>query len=210
MQKNLKKKKQKEISNYTEEQFEREFKIELFFYNLPQLLLVFACVFVVAYIFKKYIEAVVFLITFFVMRYKFKTTFHYENILYCLATTILLFSLSVAFSPPIAVSLFGAVLMGFADTWALWFIQDRFDLKLFKANSLKFSLDTATEEQIIARCKMLHYKKDKIDLAIKFFVEKLGNQQVYDWLCERKLYVEYETIAKYRYRMAKDLRQFEK
>lgn len=129
--KNLSKSKADSTRNsYTREQFEREYQVELFFYNLPFFILVFACVFIVAYIFNKYIEAIMYLFSFFSLRYKFKTTFHYENVFYCIATTIGLFVLSVVFSPPIAISLLGCVLFGFADAWALWFIQDRFEHKL--------------------------------------------------------------------------------
>ena len=74
----------------------------------------------------------------------------------------------------------------------------------------KLNLDCCTAEQITYCCKLLKYKKDKIDLAIKFFVEKYTNLQVYNWLCENKLNVEYETVAKYKYRILKDLREFEK
>lgn len=113
-----------------EEQFEKHYSIELFFYNLPQLALIFACVFIFARILNKYIEAVVFLFSFFTLRYKFNTTFHYENVLYCILTTILMFTASVIFSPPLTISLFGCVLFAFFDTWLLWFIQDRFEFKL--------------------------------------------------------------------------------
>ena len=70
-----------------EEQFEKHYSIELFFYNLPQLALIFACVFIFAHILNKYIEAVIFLFSFFTLRYKFNTTFHYENVLYCIFTS---------------------------------------------------------------------------------------------------------------------------
>lgn len=142
MKRNLLKKKAELKTNkqYTEEQFEREYRVELFFYNLPQLALVFICVFAIAYIFKRYIEAVTFLISFFSLRYKFKTTFHYENVFYCLITTIIMFTLSIIFSQPIGVSLFGSVLFAFLDTWILWFIQDRFECKLaLKAKEIEFN-----------------------------------------------------------------------
>lgn len=131
MEKNSKTKKNDLITNkdYTEEQFEREYRVELFFYNLPFTILIFSLVFLTAYIFNKYVEAVVYLTSFFCLRYKFKTTFHYESVFYCIVTTIALFVLSIIFSPPVTISLLGSVLFGFVDTWALWFIQDRFDHK---------------------------------------------------------------------------------
>ena len=101
--------------NNFEEGFERKYSLELFFYNLPQLALVFASVFLVAFILDKYIEAFVFLVSFFTLRYKFNTTFHYENVVYCILTTILMFTMSVILSPPITVSLFGCVLFAFFD-----------------------------------------------------------------------------------------------
>lgn len=150
-----------------DKQLERRYSIELFFYNLPQLALVFASVFAVAYIFDKYIEAVVFLVSFFALRYKFKTTFHYENILYCILTTILMFTLSVVLSPPITVSLFGCILFAFFDTWLLWFIQDRFEFKL--------------------QAKLMEEYAKQLEIQVQELLTKINHKDIYA-MNEQELY----------------------
>ena len=186
------------------------YNIRHFIKTLPFHFLVMGSVFIVATIFDKYIEAVCFLTAFFSLRYKFPTTYHSDSIVICMACTISMFGLSIIICPPIYMYLLFSILFAYLDCFILWFIKDRQDLLEFKKYNESFKLETATEEQIITRCKMLNYKADKIDLAIKFFVDKLSNKQIYEYLCNNKMYVDYDTIAKYRYRMSKDLKKFEK
>lgn len=184
--------------NNFEERFERKYSLELFFYNLPQLVLVFASVFLVAFILDKYIEAFVFLVSFFTLRYKFNTTFHYENVVYCILTTKLMFTMSVILSPPITVSLFGCVLFAFFDTWLLWFIQDRFEFKL-QAKLLK-EYSKQLEQQVAELLTKINHKDiyamneqelyehcrncglDDNDCKIAYFVviERLKGKELYD------------------------------
>lgn len=186
------------------------YNIRHFIKTLPFHFLVMGSVFIVATIFDKYIEAVCFLTAFFSLRYKFPTTYHSDSIVVCMTCTISMFGLSIIICPPIYMYLLFSILFAYLDCFILWFIKDRQDLLEFKKHSESFKLETATKEQIINRCKMLNYKVDKIDLAIKFFVDKLSNKQIYEYLCNNKMYVDYDTIAKYRYRMSKDLKKFEK
>lgn len=94
--------------------------------------------------------------------------------------------------------------------FVLYKMQNYLNSRMFHVKQKKFIVEYATTEQIVEICKSLHYNKNKIDLAIKFFVEKWSNKQVLQWLCENKLNVEYDTVVQYRYRMLKDLRKFEK
>jgi accessory gene regulator protein AgrB len=184
--------------NDLEEQFGRRYSIELFFYNLPQLALVFASVFLVAFILDKYIEAVVFLISFFTLRYKFDTTFHYENVIYCILTTILMFTMSVILSPPITVSLFGCILFGFFDTWLLWFIQDRFEFKLQAKILKEYSkqLEKEVEElltkinhkdiyamnenELYEHCRNCGLDDNDCKIAYFVIIERLKGKELYD------------------------------
>ena len=186
------------------------YSIKHFIMALPFHFLVMGSVFIVATIFNKYFEAICFLISFFSLRYKFPKTYHSDSILICMICTISMFSLSIILCPPIYMYILVSILFGYLDCFILWFIKDRQDLIAYKTCSENFNIDTATKEQIIERCKFLHYKKDKIDLAVKFFVDKMSNKQVLEWLCKNNLNVEYDTVIQYRYRMLKDLRKFNK
>lgn len=158
-----------------EEQFEKHYSIELFFYNLPQLALIFACVFIFAHILNKYIEAVIFLFSFFILRYKFNTTFHYENVLYCIMTTILMFTGSVILSPPLTISLFGCVLFAFFDTWLLWFIQDRFEFKL-KAKLLE-AQNKQINEELTEIKKVSIWEMDEPNLRTYLFTKGIREEK---------------------------------
>ena len=186
------------------------YSIRQFIKTLPYHFLVLGSVFICAVIFNKYFEALCYLIAFFSLRYTFPKTYHSDNIVICMSITISMFCLSVAFCPPIYSYILISIVLAYIECGLLWFIKDRQDLYEFKATYTDFKLEIATEQQIINRCKLLHLKKDKIDLAVKFFVYNWSNRQVFDWMCENKLYVEYDTVIKYRYRLAKKLRKFEK
>ncbi|MBR4004211.1 MAG: hypothetical protein IKI95_09255 [Clostridia bacterium] len=106
---------------------------------------------------------------------------------------------------PTNVTYCGGIILGLLISYALYKIE-----YYILSKKLNLNIDTCTKEEIVYCCKLLKYKKDKIDLAIKFFVDKCTNTEVHTWLCDNKLNVEYETVAKYRYRILKDLRKFEK
>lgn len=108
---------------------------------------------------------------------------------------------------PITLSLLCGIIVGLIVVFILYKIQEYIDLKEFYTKHNIFSLETATEEQIIELCKILKYKKTKIDLAIKFFVEKLSNKQVLEWMCENHLNVEYDTVRQYRYKINLDFKK---
>lgn len=191
-----------------------KFKVKLlyairdFIHTFKYHLLVMGSVFLVAFIFNKYIEAVCFLIAFFSLRYKFPTTYHSDSIVVCMICTISMFTLSVILCPPIVMSILFTIVFAYLDCFILWFIKDRQDLIEYKKLSTEFNLENCTAEQIIKRCNILHYKKDKTELAIKFFVDKYSNKQVYEWLIENHLNVDYDTVITYRYRITKDLKKF--
>ena len=186
------------------------YNIKHFINTLPFHFLVMGSVFIVATIFDKYIEAVCYLTAFFSLRYKFPKTYHSDSIVICMTCTISMFCLSIIICPPIYMYLLVSILFGLLCSFILWFIKDRQDLVEYKKYSESFKLEIATKEQIVSRCKMLRYKADKIELAVMFFVDKLTNKQVYDYMCKNNMYVEYDTIATYRYRMSRKLKRFEK
>lgn len=88
------------------------------------------CVFIVATIFNKYLEAILFLVSFFSLRYKFETTYHSDSPVVCMTMTITMFSLSIIFSLPAYTSMFSTMLFAYIDCYILWFIRDRKDAKI--------------------------------------------------------------------------------
>ena len=159
----------------------------------------------------KIIETIILLFIFYIIRYAFPKTFHFlNNDWLCFAFSCIQFVIVIPHTIPIGISLFGSVISAFAIGILSYYIQDYIDKKKYYLQHTSFNIETATDEQIESIGKILHYKRDKIDLAKKFFVEKLSNKQVLEWLCEKRMNVEYDTVIQYRYRILKDIKKFEK
>lgn len=69
-------------------------------------------------------------------------------------------------------------------------------------------LSNITKDQVIEICNELGYSKDKQDIAIMFFIDKLTNKQVWEILCNTQRNVEWDTVKQYKYRMTKDFKKF--
>lgn len=163
---------------------------------------------IAAIINQKYIEALFLFISFIALRYCFPKTFHSRNVWHCVFWSIVVFWVGIPVVLPVSVSIFCSVLIGYLITYILYLIEDYIEKKQFCLKFTEFSIDNPTREQIEYACKILHYKKDKIDLAIMFFVDKLSNKQVLEYMCTHGLNVEYDTVVQYRYRIKKDLLKF--
>ena len=175
-----------------------QFKLEFIVYGISLLY---------AILIGQSLNAIVLFISFNMIRPATPITFHFDEVNVCIKVSIIMFIVSISQIAviPTNVTYCGGIIVGLLISYALYKIE----FYILRKKS-KLNLDCCTAEQITYCCKLLKYKKDKIDLAIKFFVEKYTNLQVYNWLCENKLNVEYETVAKYKYRILKDLREFEK
>lgn len=192
-------------------------KLKLFIFNLLFDLTMFLIIGFCAYFNHKIKETVLFYIAWINLRYVFPKVFHFKqsrkpilNVLGCLVCSALIFIFTIPHIAPLHISLFSSITISAFINFLLYKIQCYLDYKDFYIKHTKFSVETATTEQIENLGKILHYKRDKIELAKKFFVEKLSNRQVLEWLCENQLDVEYDTVIQYRYRILKDIKKFEK
>lgn len=174
---------------------------------LPCHILVIGSVFIVAIIFNKYAEAVCFLTAFFSLRYKFDTTYHQDSIVICMALTITMFSLSVILCPPIYMYILASILFAYLDCALLYYIKHIQDLRDIKKSCTEIKLETINEKQLTQCCKLLGYKQDKINIAIMFFVDKMSNVDVWDYMLKNKHNVELDTVRQYKHRMLKDLKK---
>ena len=152
------------------------------------------------------LNAVVLFISFNTIRPATPITFHFDEVNICVKVGVILFVVSITqfLAIPTNLTYCGGIVLGFLISYALYKIEF-----YILSKKTKLKLDCCTEEQIIYCYKLLKYKQNKIDLAIRFFVYKWTNEQVHNWLCENNLNVEYETVAKYRFRIKKDLKTFE-
>ena len=171
-------------------------------------LIVFGSIFACSWLFGKYIEGILFCICHTSIRVTFDKQFHFNKTALCLLLTLSIIWFSIPITLPLHISLLSCIPVSFLISFFGYLAQDRVDLLVYKRNNENFNLENCTEEQLVRVCKLLHYKQDKIDIAIMFFVDKMSNKQVWEVLCKTNRNVEWDTVKKYRYRMLKDFNKF--
>lgn len=176
--------------------------------QLWQHLIVVAFVAFTAWIFCKPWEAIMFCVSHLVIRRLFDKQYHCGTIALCLFTTLTIAFLGIATCMPVTLSLLSSIPVCCFVAWVGYIAQDRIDLIAFRRKKEEFNLDTCTREQIVEVCKLLHYRADKIDLAVMFFADKMTVGDVWDWLADHSYYIEYDTVKQYKYRIKKDLEKF--
>lgn len=176
-----------------------KFKLKSFIAMLPYHFLVMGSVAIFALIFDKWIEAVLFLVAFFTLRYKHPTTFHAKSIVTCMVLTNSMFALSVLVCPYAETYIFGALVFAYLDTFILWYVQTKEILKAQKeyaeqvASELRAELETFKNpnQEIIDKCRKAKLSKRDTEIAIKYFVEKNTPKEIWLWICES---IEYDNI----------------
>lgn len=176
-----------------------KFKLESFIAMLPYHILVMGSVAIFSLIFNKWAEALMFLVAFFALRYKFPTTFHAKSIVYCMIITNGMFAASVVLCPIANTYVFGALVFAYLDTFILWYIQSKEHLRQDKecaelvAKELRAELAQLKNptDDLIAKCRKEKLSKRDTEIAVKCFIDKLTPKEIWLWLSENR---EYETV----------------
>lgn len=176
--------------------------------SLWEYLIIFASIFLCAWLFNKWIEAIMLCVAHTCIRNAFDKQFHFNSTAYCLSLTLAIIWFAIPITLPITTSLLSSIPISFLISFFGFITQDRVDLLIEKRNRAKFNLEHCTKEKLIEICDLAGYNKDKRELAIMFFIDKLSNKQVWEILCNTQRNVEWDTVKKYRYRMNKELRKF--
>lgn len=176
------------------------FRVSLLCYQLPIHFLVMGSVFLVAWVLDKFIEAIAFLVAFFILRYKFDDTFHHDKVWCCILITITMFTVSVAFIKPLYISLFSSILFAFFDTALLWYLKHVQDMKLELAKYKGKTIWTMNETELRDYCRIKGIKEPQVDFVVMVvqkhepywvIAEKLGYAEctMWDWskACKKKL-----------------------
>ena len=170
-------------------------------------LIVVGSVALCSWVFNRWIEGIMFCIAHIYIRKVFDKQFHFYSTGYCLMLTLGIIWLCIPISLPLSASFFSSIPIAFGICWFGWYVQDLIDNKtLFHLKH--FDIKHLTKEQVIDICNELDYKKDKQDLAIMFFVDKLPNKEVWNILCTTNRNVEWDTVTKYKYRITKDFKNY--
>ena len=108
----------------------------------------------------------------------------------CRVITGVVFFFGVSFVLSFEFSMFSAILINYFIGW-VGFTKKQADTYELKYNRLKekleknkeFNTDTCTEQQLIARCRELHFSEENTNLAIEFFIKKTKQSKIADELC---------------------------
>ena len=166
--------------------------------------IIISSVLLCSWIFNRWIEGAMLIIAHLIIRRVFDKQFHFSKTAYCIMLTLGIVWFAIPITLPVTASLLSAIPIAFIICFFGYIAQDRVDLLLEKKARTMLTLNSITKDQVIEICNQLGYNKDKQDIAVMFFVEKLSNKQVWEILCNTQRNVEWDTVKKYRYRMKKD------
>lgn len=147
-------------------------------------------IFLPAFIFDKWREAIFFFICHWLIRQQFSKQYHHIIPAMCRLITSVVFFFGVSFVLPMEYSFLSAIPINYFIGW-VGFTKKQADTYELKYNRLKekleknkeFNTDTCTEQQLIARCRELHFSEENTKLAIEFFIKKTKQSKIADELC---------------------------
>lgn len=155
---------------------ETQLKIERFFTEiLWQMLIVFAFIFICAWIFDKYIEAVLFCISHTVIRMIFEKQYHCGKTYLCLFLTLTIAFFGIMYTFPLALSLLSAIPICWFISWIGYVAQDRLDLKVKKERTL-FQLPKDELLSLMNNSTLSLEEKDAIQYKV---IDKLKGEYFY-------------------------------
>lgn len=178
-------------------------------YQLWVYLIVFASILLCSWIFNRWIEGAMFCVAHTVIRNAFDKQFHFNKTAYCLILTCAIIWFAIPLTLSVAVSLLSSIPIAFSICFVGYLAQDRIDL-LKATRKSKLDLKNCSRDEIIKICNELGYSKDKQDLAIMFFVDRLKNKQIWEILCDTHRNIEWSSVNKAKYRIKQELKKYMK
>lgn len=163
-----------------------------------------------SWIFNRWLEGLMFVIAHLVIRRVFDKQFHFSETAYCLILTLAIVWFAIPITLSVTTSLLSSIIIAFIVCFVGYVAQDRVDLLKEKRMAKRFNFATCTKEDVIKVANALGYNKDKQDLAVMFFADRLSNKQIWQILCNTQRNVEWDTVKKYKYRMTKDFKNYMK
>lgn len=170
-------------------------KIEKFFVEqLWQLLLVVAFVFICAWLFDKYAEAVMFCVAHVVIRQHFEKQYHCRTTGLCLITTLTIAFFGIASILPVAISLLSTVPICWFISWVGYLAQDRMDALALNKKLKELYCDEKVA--FLMKCRNARLSERDTELALMYFYEHKKPKEIWLWLCEQNRYeiIEWDSI----------------
>lgn len=161
-----------------------------------------------SWLFNRWIEGLMFVVAHLVIRRVFDKQFHFSETAYCLILTLAIVWFAIPITLSVTTSLLSSIPIAFIVCFFGYIAQDRVDLLKEKRMARRFNFATCTKEDVIKVANALGYNKERQDLAVMFFADRLSNKQVWQILCNTQRNVEWDTVKQYKYRMTKDFKKY--
>ena len=158
--------------------------------ELWEYLIVFASIFLCAWIFNKWIEAGMFCIAHTCIRNAFDKQFHFNSTAYCLSLTMAIIWFSIPITLPLATSLLGSIPIAFLICFFGFIAQDRVDLLIEVkrlenyANDLLLKLNhkdiyAMNEDELYEHCRNCGLSEEDCKIAYFIVIERLKGKDLY-------------------------------
>ena len=162
--------------------------------ELGQYLLVIAFVSFCAWLFDKYVEAIMFCLAHYFIRKAFDKQYHCGTTAICLTMTLTIAFFGIASILPVAISLLSTVPMCCFISWVGYIAQDRLDV--LALNKRLKEIYCNEREDLLVKCRKANLSERDTALAIMYFYEKKAPKEIWLWLCEQKKFdiIEWDSI----------------
>lgn len=185
-------------------------KVKLLFFikrQLWQYLFIIGSIFTCCWLTNKWLEGIAFCFAHCVLRYKFDYQYHSPN--HCLALTNFIIWACIPISLPMGHTLLFSIPIAFFICWLgneeehkLRLLAKYIQLKK-QLTKTKFNVDTCTEQELIDRCKELHFSENNTLLAIEFFIKKTPHK-----ILAEQLFIDTKSVTTRKKRLKAKLNEY--
>ena len=168
--------------------------------QLWQMLIVFAFVFMCAWLFNKYVESVLFCISHTIIRMCFDKQYHCGTTALCMFTTLSVAFFGIASTLPISASLLYTIPVCYFISWIGYVVQDRIDCLLVIKKLTSKTIWQMSENELVDYCYAKGVRGDMLEFVVMILIyhmnyEEIGNKLGYavptlkEWskICKNKL-----------------------
>lgn len=158
--------------------------------SLWEYLIIFASIFLCAWIFDKWIEAIMFCIAHTCIRNAFDKQFHFNSTAYCLSLTLAIIWFAIPITTSLTASLLGSIPIAFLICFFGFIAQDRVDLLIEVkrldnyANELLLNLNhkdiyAMNEDELYEHCRNCGLSDVDCKIAYFIVIERLKGKELY-------------------------------
>lgn len=168
--------------------------------QLWQMLIVFAFVFMCAWLFNKYVESVLFCISHTIIRMCFDKQYHCGTTALCMFTTLSIAFFGIASILPMSISLLSTIPICYLISWIGYIVQDRIDCLLVIKKLTSKTIWQMSENELADYCYAKGVRGDMLEFVVMILIhqmkyEEIGKQLGYavptlkEWskICKKKL-----------------------